>query len=167
MLLVVHSLLVGDIAKGAIAYGVVVHFRLYPIIHSLMFVAFLSKRDAVGDRNLFQEQQFKSLSWVTVQNVKFSIISALTFFGLSWVSFAKYGMEYLDESMLYHLRRTDHRHNFSVYFYLLYLQPEYKTIVGLAALLPQLVLICIFTMKFHEDLAFCITGASHKTVIKV
>jgi len=121
MLLVVHSLLVGDIAKGAIAYGVVVHFRLYPIIHSLMFVAFLSKRDAVGDRNLFQEQQFKSLSWVTVQNVKFSIISALTFFGLSWVSFAKYGMEYLDESMLYHLRRTDHRHNFAPAFYGVYL----------------------------------------------
>lgn len=119
MLLVVHSLLVGDIAKGAIAYGAVVHFRLYPIIHSLMFVAYLSKRDIVGNRSLFQN--FNLLSWVTVQNVKFGILSALTFFGLSWVSFAKYGMEYLDESILYHVRRTDHRHNFAPAFYGVYL----------------------------------------------
>jgi len=119
MLLVVHSLLVGDIAKGAIAYGAVVHFRLYPIIHSLMFVAYLSKRDIVGNRSLFQN--FKFLSWVTVQNVKFGVLSALTFFGLSWVSFATYGMEYLDESILYHVRRTDHRHNFAPAFYGVYL----------------------------------------------
>lgn len=119
MLLVVHSLLVGDIAKGAIAYGAVVHFRLYPIIHSLMFVAYLGKRDIVGNRSLFQN--FNLLSWVTVQNVKFGVLSALTFFGLSWVSFAKYGMEYLDESILYHVRRTDHRHNFAPAFYGVYL----------------------------------------------
>jgi phosphatidylinositol glycan class M len=119
MLLVVHSLLVGDIAKGAIAYGAVVHFRLYPIIHSLMFVAYLSKRDIVGNRSLFQN--FKFLSWVTVQNVKFGVLSALAFFGLSWVSFATYGMEYLDESILYHVRRTDHRHNFAPAFYGVYL----------------------------------------------
>lgn len=58
----------------------------------------------------------------------------------------------------YHFARTDHRHNFSPYFYLLYLQPEHKTVVGLCALLPQLILLVVFTIRFHEDITFCVTA---------
>ena len=55
----------------------------------------------------------KTLSWVTVENVKFGVVSALTFVSLNWISYALYGMEFINEALLYHVKRADHRHNFS------------------------------------------------------
>ena len=48
-------------------------------------------------------------------------------------------------------------HNFSPYFYLLYLQPDQKRSIGLAALLPQLAMVLRFTLAYHEDLPFALT----------
>lgn len=61
----------------------------------------------------------------------------------------RWGFPFLQHSYLYHIGRTDHRHNFSIYFYPLYLglvrqdpngttQPQSK-ILALAAFLPQII----------------------------
>ncbi|KAK7881248.1 hypothetical protein WMY93_029657 [Mugilogobius chulae] len=54
-----------------------------------------------------------------------------------------YGWEFLHETYLYHLTRRDIRHNFSPYFYMIYLTAG------------KLLLLLIMSWVFHSDLAFC------------
>lgn len=53
---------------------------------------------------------------------------------------SRYGYEFLYETYLHHIVRADTRHNFSVYFYNLYLvfdSPDMRTTMSRAAFLPQ------------------------------
>lgn len=64
-----------------------------------------------------------------------------------------YGWEFIYESLLYHVVRKDHRHNFSPYFYLLYLShnSEWSQIIGLLAFLPQLLLVAWIGVLHYKD----------------
>jgi phosphatidylinositol glycan class M len=96
-----------------IVFGFLVWFRLYPVIYFPVFVLFLasSSRFLSSDVNVSFHQ---SLLFVLAVFVTFS-----TLFLISWL---KYGLPYVEESLLYHLVRHDHRHNFSSFFYLFYLE---------------------------------------------
>jgi len=59
--------------------------------------------------------------FVTAKTVRFAGISAGTFFILGLLMYLIWGYPFLYETYLYHLHRLDHRHNFSPYFYLIYL----------------------------------------------
>jgi GPI mannosyltransferase 1 subunit M len=69
-------------------------------------------------------------------------------FPLTW-HVQRWGFPFLQHSYLYHVGRTDHRHNFSVYFYPLYLglvrqtsdgsPVEQSKLLSLAAFLPQVI----------------------------
>lgn len=167
MLYCVDALTRGATAQAALAYGTVVHFRLYPIIHVPAFVAFLNA-DYIGNRRLFGERVMpKMLSWVTVENVKFGVVSACTFLGLTWGSFKVYGMDYVNEAMLYHTNREDHRHNFSPLFYSLYLDGHSsrdidgialgQTLHGLASgALPMLIVVTGLGLFYARDLSFAL-----------
>ena len=74
-----------------------------------------------------------------------------------------YGDDFFYETYLYHLVRRDTRHNFSVYFYYLYLQGQQGAAVGLAAkaqalcvMLPQLIVVAGIAVRFQKDLNFAI-----------
>lgn len=75
---------------------------------------------------LFFRPMHSFFSWchdfVTPRKVGFGLVSLLTFSVLTAVCYAFYGWTFLWESYLYHLVRTDNRHNFSPYFYDLYLK---------------------------------------------
>lgn len=63
--------------------------------------------------------------------LQFAATSLTTFLGLAAICYHLYGQPFLEEAYLYHSTRKDPRHNFSVWFYHIYLQtglpPEQQT----------------------------------------
>ena len=65
-------------------------------------------------------------------------------------------MEFLHETYLYHITRQDTRHNFSPFFYLLYLGAEGSTPgLGILLFLPQLFLTVLISIRYRHDVPFC------------
>lgn len=91
-------MLKGDIIRSGIFYGLVVHFKIYPIVYCFLFYLYFK-----GNGSFFN---FKSIS--------FGLVSGGVFVGLTIFFYMVYGYEYLYEGYLYHLIRKDHRHNFSI-----------------------------------------------------
>lgn len=69
----------------------------------------------------------------------------------------RYGREFIDNAYLYHLVRQDHRHNFSIWFYHLYLSSAVSSnsLASKMAFVPQLVLTMVAGVKLYKDLPFC------------
>ena len=94
---------------------------------------------------------------VKSSHLVFAAISAGTFAVLTGVFYAIYGQTYLQEAVLFHLTRRDHRHNFSPYFLPFYFEsifplPKYSSI---AAFIPQVVLVLLVAFKYaRKDLPF-------------
>lgn len=125
------------ITLAGLLHGVSVHFRLYPLIFSLPMFLSLYK----GNRFLPNKDQWK-----------LTLSCALSIFTLAFTGYCLYGFQCLHESFLYHLARKDARHNFSVYFYMLYLsadQPQ-NVMQKILVFLPQLVLLLMSSYYYSE-----------------
>ncbi|ORZ39676.1 PIG-M-domain-containing protein [Catenaria anguillulae PL171] len=117
---------------AAVTLGLAVHLKIYPGLYALPIVIHLLGR---------QPNKLLSRPWPSpaqwIQTIRFGIISLATFFALSALMYAVYGSEFIDHTYLYHITRTDHRHNFSVYFPLMYHQlsgtPAAKTSPSVSA----------------------------------
>lgn len=96
---------------------------------------------------------------VTIKSshMAFSLISASVFFALTAIFYLIHGKTFLNEALLYHLIRKDHRHNFSPYFLQFYLEsvlplPKWMPI---AAFIPQVLLMLLAAFKYaRKDLPF-------------
>ncbi|XP_051137477.1 GPI mannosyltransferase 1 isoform X2 [Andrographis paniculata] len=167
--------------QAAFWYGLVVHMRIYPIIYALPIILLLdplhfppgekptlatwgwrrsksSSLDSISSKitdSQYIWNFFKRL--FTWRRVMFGIISGSTFFILTGLSYYFYGWEFLHEALLYHLTRTDPRHNFSIYFYHIYLHYEHKfsMLEKLVSFLPQLTVQLVLIFRFAYDLPFC------------
>ncbi|KAH6761935.1 hypothetical protein C2S52_019368 [Perilla frutescens var. hirtella] len=95
---------------------------------------------------------------ITWRRVMFGIASGSTFLILTGLSFYLYGWDFLHEALLYHLTRTDPRHNFSIYFYHIYLhyEHEFSILEKLISFLPQFTVQLILVSRFALDLPFCL-----------
>lgn len=72
--------------------------------------------------------------------------------------FDRYGWIFLYETYLYHIVRKDIRHNFSPYFYLLYLTSDHEEtsyFIKFLVFLPQLLLLLFIAFRFHGDVPLC------------
>ena len=81
-------------------------------------------------------------------------MTVLTLFGLIALFYKLYGYEFLYETYLYHLIRKDHRHNNSVYWYMIYQlydEPN-STFAGILTFLPQMTLILVSGFALYFDL---------------
>ncbi|XP_012232124.1 GPI mannosyltransferase 1 [Linepithema humile] len=125
------------VTLAGLLHGVSVHFRLYPLIFSLpMFLSLCKDNRFLPNKN----------QWKLMLSCAFSI------FTLTITGYYLYGFQFLHESFLYHLMRKDARHNFSVYFYMLYLsanQPQ-NVIQKILMFLPQLVLLLMSSYYYSE-----------------
>ena len=156
MLLCIYYLECGQLIVGALLYGMAVHVKIYPVIYSISL--FLTVDKTPWKRDL--KTQKYTIDWsalVSVKRVKFLAVSFSTFFIVTTLCYWCYGWEFIQETYLYHITRTDIRHNFSIYFYMLYLTQEtwVAPLVSLAAFLPQLVLIPTTAICLFRDLPFC------------
>ena len=116
-------LLRGQRHLSAIMFGLAVHLRIYPIFFALSCLLVLADRPHQGGKDA-------QLVWwrrlVNRRQVEFGVVSGGVFLSLGLLFYRIYGYTFLHETYLYHLSRRDNRHNFSVYFYDLYLGYGYK-----------------------------------------
>lgn len=93
----------------------------------------------------------------TKDRLVFTFVSAFTFIGLTSLFYFIYGYEFLYEAYLYHFIRKDHRHNNSVYFYLIYqlFDAQNSTLIAILTFLPQWLTVITAGLFFYYDLWIC------------
>jgi len=180
ILWIILCLMQGNLLQAAFWYGLVVHFRVYPIIYALPIILVLdtqvfrsgqkpallywntgqAKTPASNmERKTFLFNLLTTLkSLFSRERIMFALISGGVFLACNAVSFYFYGQEFLHEALLYHLTRTDPRHNFSIYFYHIYLHYErqFSAVEKLISFLPQFTVQFALVFCFSQDLVFCI-----------
>lgn len=153
ILLTIKFLQNNKIFYAGLVFGFSVHFKLYPIIYSLSI--YLTLSDKSGKNGI------KKISYLLPNKKHFTFIggSSITFILPTFLAFKMYKMEYIDAAFLYHLTRKDIRHNFSPFFYLLYLiDEENYSWLPFLTFLPQMVLLIFSSLTFSnkKNLSFCI-----------
>jgi len=137
------------VLAGAL-HGLSVHWRLFPIIFAPALL-------------------LRAPSWRHCFMV--SLVSASTFAALGLASYAAYGWDFVHETFLYHATRTDVKHNFSPWFYLLYLSMHSPWAgMGLAAFAPQVITQLAIVWRFaasHFDQCLALQTLGFVTFNKV
>jgi|EP00945_MAST-04E_sp_MAST-4E-sp1_P007506 GPI mannosyltransferase 1 subunit M len=151
-LLAVYFIMKRRVVASALCYGLAVHFKIYPIIYLPAFLTLMDRAHFRGERGT------SSLlaALVNRDRVVFSLVSGGLFIALGALFYGLYGYEFLYETYLYHLIRRDNRHNFSVYFYDIYLSYTTGSAInnGALAFFPQFGLIVLTGLKYGRDLPF-------------
>lgn len=144
----------GHSAGAGTVLAIAVHLRLYPLVLVPAFYWSMATTNhsggfAGGEQSLVDWLVY----WVWPNRVRlrflFCFFVCLSL--LTCVCYHYYGWDYLEHALLYHLVRRDVRHNFSIFFYMLYLTEDLGLYwLSLAAFLPQLVVILALSVKFHR-----------------
>ena len=148
-------------------YGLSVHFKIYPIIYSFPLYFFIDM-----DRTALQKKQpWKAIvskkGFFTRDRLVFTASSAGTFIAFTYYFYRVYGFEFLYEAYLYHFVRKDHRHNNSVYFYMIYqtFDDPSSTLLAIATFIPQWLLVIASGLMFYYDLWLCFFLQTYSFVI--
>lgn len=148
---------------SGLVYGLSVHFKIFPIIYALPFYLFLGSGYDKHRSEITRKRIYLHLIKCDVQplftillsktRLKFFVSSALSFCFLTAMFYVMYGYDFLEHAYLYHVTRKDIRHNFSIYFYLLYTNS--KPWLELMCFINQSVIILCVSFGFYEDVTFC------------
>ncbi|XBW36019.1 hypothetical protein QEN19_001594 [Hanseniaspora menglaensis] len=100
----------GYIMTSGVVYGIAIHFKIYPVVYAIpLTMYFLFFMDRTNYKNI------KSL-------VLFGVSSLFSLIGITYLVYLKFGYEFIEHTYLYHIIRSDHRHNFSVWNMVLYME---------------------------------------------
>ncbi|GMH89595.1 hypothetical protein TrVE_jg6223 [Triparma verrucosa] len=116
------------ISLAGLTHGLSVHTKIYPIIYTPAYLLTLSELPptrllpflrSVGD--------FTILEKINVRKpLLFGAFSAFIFSTLTYISYVLSGPPSISQGLLYHFARLDHRHNYSPFFYTIYLLLDSK-----------------------------------------
>ncbi len=202
-------------ALGGVIHGIAVHAKLYPIIYTASFMAYLSLQEqslslsSTNNVNSIRKRWIHKMEplavtsstnaqksnknhqypfpwgnpkrlyqlvklWIqrllfTPSSVIFLTCFLVTFGILTYLAVLFYGQEALDEGLLYHFSRVDHRHNYSMFWYWIYLargrvaqlgvdlSTSTLAKMGKGLLIPQLVLLLYSSLGIAPyDLPFAL-----------
>ncbi|OCK77838.1 glycosyltransferase family 50 protein [Lepidopterella palustris CBS 459.81] len=108
--------------------GFAVHFKIYPFIYAASIIWWLeddklpSKKNSSPARSKSLTQL--ALGFINPARVTLAVYSLVTFMALNTTMYYfsyRYGYPFIQHSYLHHVTRVDHRHNFSPYNTLLYM----------------------------------------------
>ncbi|KAI5970005.1 GPI14 [Candida margitis] len=126
-----------SIFASAFWLGLAIHFKIYPIIYIPSILLCLTN-------NSQPIVNLRVLKLINFQNIKYIFYTIATLALLNGLMYFLYGQEFLENSYFYHIKRIDHRHNFSVYNMVLYyksaLPISSKIDIEKLAFVPQLLL---------------------------
>ena len=133
--------------------GFAVHFKIYPFIYAASIVWWMENERAGPKKSTKPEPSVslvhQVIAFLNPERIVLAIYSLITFTALNIAMYVMYGYPFLEHSYFYHLIRIDHRHNFSPYNTLLYLNSsphdspssfEFERL----AFIPQLLLSAVF-----------------------
>ena len=137
-----------NVIMCGVFHGLAIHFRLYPIFFSLAYYMYLSdmKHNLNGLESIVKcvlKPNRKQVLLVV------SVLKVLIF--TTGIFCLLYKQKFLYESIIYHFVRKDTRHNFSLYFYLQYLNSavaRVNVVEKLLTITPQLFLIVLISFHF-------------------
>ena len=160
---------------SALIYGFAVHFKIYPIIYAPSLFLYLLYKEFIQNKNgpkelepipFFQRIYHKIKSTIimvfsnlfTKTALFFVIISSGVFFFFLALFYKLIGYKFLYEYLLYHLIRKDHRHNYSIFYYTIYLtyDNDFSKYLSLITFLPQMILILSVTIFLYKDFNLCL-----------
>eukprot|EP01133_Synstelium_polycarpum_P004206 gene4206-4901_t len=179
VLVSIYFLFKKKLILSSIFFGLSVHFKIYPIIYSIPMYLYIDESYGSKAPSKYSSLQTNSFSHIlsnffNKNRLTFFAVSASTFLILTGLMYHLYGYIFLYETYLYHVVRADNRHNFSVYFYQIYLNtPIINSVheaavkaatgvslssvgVALASFLPQVVLLLSISVAYFNDLEFCL-----------
>ena len=140
---------------GGFVFGLAIHFKIYPIIFSFVLYFFIDcDRDLIAAGGNPYWAIVSKKGFFTKDRLVFTFMTVVTFVGFTAAFYPLYGYEYLYEAYLYHSVRKDHRHNNSVYWYLIYqlFDEPNSTMIGLLTFIPQWALVIAAGITFYYDL---------------
>ena len=172
VLLSLHLIMTHRVVLSAVVYGVAVHFKIYPIIYAPAFLVLLEHSEYRGNSVIGGDSARSGTPVMSFlrrlfnrDRIVFGLVSGGVFISLGALFYSLFGYEFLYETYLYHLIRKDNRHNFSVYFYDLYLgfsgidsgSPGAGVLGShTLAFLPQFGVALALAMRFGKDLPFAL-----------
>ena len=127
--------------SAAVWFGLAVHFRIFPIFFVIPIIMHLGT--------------FRKV-------LKFGLISGGVCLGLIGLFYIKDGYRFIYEAYLYHFVRKDHRHNFSLFYYAIYLASTnpasvLSKILTFSGFLPQLGSLVLVGIRFgKQNLSFAV-----------
>lgn len=130
---------------AGLVHGLAIHYRVYPLIFSVAYYLFLAgpaKQSLISSIFLPNRNQIG-----LVFGTLCSLVSLTTLF------YSLYGFDFIYETYLYHFIRKDTRHNFSLYFYMQYLNAEQTVspILKFLTTMPQMIIIAAVTLFFSRN----------------
>ena len=133
---------------AGLVHGIAVHSKLYPIIYTLSFMAHFGKSGSLNVSSKDSFDLFRLWFWRLLRpaSIVFFVSFLFSFVGLTYLAVVLFGKKALDEGLLYHFSRVDHRHNYSIFWYGIYLarariESSMMNVAGQFLLIPQVVLL--------------------------
>lgn len=154
--LISRGSVLGFISSG-ILYGTAVHVKIYPCTYAVAMYLFINRR--YWERSV-KFSKWRDTLWTLVptpDTVLFGLSALIFLVFFTGIFYLRYGTTFLQETYFYHLTRRDTRHNFSPYFYMLYLLSTgdgANTLVSLSTFLPQFILMFATALRYHRQLEF-------------